>query len=137
MAFVHGKGAYFGAAVAGAVAPTTNLAAYTNKVDWPKTADTAETSVFGLSDKTYLPGLKGSTVSVEGVWDVTLDAFLDPKLGTIISIFYAPAGSGTAGYYADAIVTAYNPPSDIGDAVKWSASFLITGPVTRATVTAA
>jgi hypothetical protein len=136
MSFVHGKGIFVGLAVSGAVAPTTNLSSYCNKVDWPRTADTAETSVFGLSDKTHLPGLKGGNVSIEGVWDTTLDGILEPKLGTIISLFYAPGGSGTTGYYADAIMTAYNPPGSLNDAVKWSASFLITGPVTRATVTA-
>lgn len=137
MAFVHGKGVYVGLAVAGAVAPTTNLVAYANKVDWPRTADTAETSVFGVSDKTFLPGLKGANVTVEGVWDLTLDGILDPKLGTIISLFYAPAGSGTAGYWADAIMTGYNPPGSLSDAIKWTANFLVTGAVTRGTVTAA
>jgi hypothetical protein len=136
MAFVHGKSTFVGIAVAAAVAPTTNISAYCNKVDFPRAADTAETSVFGLSDKTYLPGLKGGTIGVEGVWDTALDAIMEPKLGTIISFFYAPGGSGTTGYYCDAIVTAYNPPADLNDAVKWSASLLITGAVTRATVTA-
>jgi hypothetical protein len=136
MAFVHGKGIFFGAAVAGATAPTTNLSTKCNKVDWPRTADTAETSAFGTTSKTHLPGLIGSTCTIEGLWDTTVDAFLDPKLGTIISIFYAPAGSGTAGYYADAILTSYNPPGSLTEAVKFTAAFLITGAVTRATVTA-
>lgn len=136
MAFVHGKSIFFGIAISGAVAPTTNLSAYSNKVDWPRTAETAETTTFGKADKTFLPGLKSSNVSLEGLWDAALDAILDSKVGTIISIFYAPAGSGTAGYYADAILTAYNPPGTIGDAVKFSASFIISGAITRATVTA-
>jgi len=136
MAFVHGKGIFAGLAVAGAVAPTTNLSAYCNKVDWPRSADTAETSVFGLSDKTFIAGMKGGSITIEGVWDTTLDGILEPKLGTIFALFYAPGGSGTTGYYCDALMNAYNPPGGIGDAVKWTAGFIITGPVTRATVTA-
>jgi hypothetical protein len=137
MSFVHGKGIYVGLAVAAAVAPTTNLSEYCNKVDWPRTADTAETTVFGVDDKTFLPGHKGGSVTIEGIWDTALDAIMEPKLATIIALFYAPGGSGTTGYYADAVMTAYNPPGSLTEAVKWSASFVITGAVTRAVVTAA
>jgi hypothetical protein len=137
MAFVHGKGIYVGIAVSGATAPTSNISQYCNKCDMPRTVDTADTSTFGSSDKTALPGMKSGTFSIEGLWDTTIDGILEPKLGTVIAVFYAPGGSGTIGYYADAIMTAYNPPGSLTEAVKWSANFMITGAVTRATVTAA
>jgi hypothetical protein len=137
MSFVHGKGIYVGYAVSGASAPTANLTSYCNKVDFPRAVDTAETTVFGLSDKTFLPGLKGGTFSIEGLYDATGDGILNGLLGTTFAFFYAPGGSGTTGYYCDVIMTAYNPPGDLNDAVKWSASLLITGAVARASITAA
>ena len=137
MAFVHGKTSAFGIGVVGATASSVTLTSYENKVDWPRVAETADTTTFGKNDRTHIPGLKSGSVAVEGLWDAALDAIYDPKVGTIISIFYAPAGSGTAGYYADAILTEYNPPSEVGAAVKFTAKFLVTGPVTRATLTIA
>ena len=137
MSASHGKDIYVGTAVADADAPTTNLSSYCNKFDLPRLAETAETTVFGLSDKTYIPGLKGASFSMEGIWDTTIDGILDGLLGTEFAIFYAPGGSGTTGYYANAILTGYSPPGDLNDAVKWTASGIITGGVTRATVTAA
>ena len=136
MAFVHGKISYVGIGASGATGPATNLSEYQHKVDWPKVAETADTTTFGKNDRTHIPGLKSGTISLDGLWDVAADAIWDPLVGTIISFFYAPAGSGTAGYYADAIVTEYNPPSEVGAAVKFSAKLLVTGAVTRATVTA-
>ena len=135
MAFVHGKSSAFGIGVAGATAPTSTLSQFEHKIDWPRVSETADTTTFGKTDRTHIPGLKSSSASAEGLWDASADAIWDPKVGTIISIFYAPAGSGTAGYYADAIVTEYNPPSEVGAAVKFSVKFLITGAVTRATIT--
>lgn len=126
MAFVHGKSIYCSIA-------THDVSPYTNKVDFPRAADTAETSCFGTTDKTYIPGLKGGTFAIEGLWDITLDGWLDPLLGTEVTIVYKPqgVGSGNVTYTFQAVMTAYNPPGSIGDAVKYSASFIITGAATR------
>lgn len=126
MAFVHGKNVYVSVAA-------NNVTPYTNKADFPRSADTAETSTFGTSDKTYIPGLKGATFSIEGLWDVTLDGWMDGILGTEVQIIYCPQGNsaGNVRYTFQAILTSYNPPGSISEAVKYSASFIITGAVAR------
>jgi len=126
MAFVHGKQIYVSVA-------THNVSPYTNKVDFPRSADTAETSTFGTNDKTYIPGLKGATFSIEGLWDATLDGWMDAALGTEVAVVYIPQGNttGNVRYTFQAILTSYNPPGSIGDAVKYSASFIINGAVAR------
>lgn len=126
MAFVHGKNIYVNIA-------TNDISAYTNKADFPKAADTAETSTFGSDDKTFIPGLKGAGFSVEGLWDIALDTILDPLLGTEVTIIYMPQGlgAGNVEYTFQAIMNAYNPPGSISGAVTYSAGFIITGAVAR------
>jgi len=126
MAFVHGKSIYVSVA-------THDISAYTNKADFPRNADTAETSCFGTTDKTHIPGLKGATFSIEGLWDATLDGYLDAVFGTEVAVVYRPAGTGGGliQYAFQAIMTSYNPPGSIGDAVKYSAAFTITGAPVR------
>lgn len=128
MAFVHGKSIYVSVAA-------HDISAYTNKADFPRAADTAETSCFGTTDKTYIPGLKGATFSIEGLWDATLDGYMDTAFGTEVAVVYRPAGTGAGliQYAFQAILTAYNPPGSIGDAVKYSAQFQITGAPVRTT----
>ena len=126
IAFVHGKTIY--------VFVGSDISAYCNKADFPKSADTAETSTFGHNDKTYLPGLRGATFSIEGIWDPAVDAILDPLLGTIVTgIVYKPQGTGAGNvvYTFDACMTSYAPPGSITEAVKFTAAFTITGVVVR------
>jgi hypothetical protein len=134
MAFSHGKLIYV--TLKDGLDAVIDISAYTNKVDFPRSVDTAETTTFGLSDKTYLPGLKGATLSMEGIWDAEIDRIIDSILGIETDFQYAPQGN-TAGkimYDGAVICTSYNPPGSISDAVKWSASFIITGAVGRATI---
>jgi len=128
MAFVHGKSTYVSVA-------TNDISSYLTKADFSRNVDTAETSSFGSSDKTFIPGLKGAEFSLDGSWDATLDGYMDTAFGTEVAVVYRPAGTGAGliNYAFQAILTSYSPPSDIGDVVKFSASFTITGAVTRTT----
>ena len=134
MSFSHGKNAYLSLD-----APTspTNVSAYCNSIDFPTTIDTAETSTFGSSSKTYVVGHIDHTMAVEGFVDPTGDGYFNSMIGTAapLSFIYGPAGSdgGMTKYSGECWCTAYNPSSPIGDAVKFTASFQITGTVTRGT----
>ncbi len=134
MAFVHGKTAHFEIADSGDV--SRDISAYCNSVDFPRGADAAETSTFGNTNKTYLAGLKDGTITIEGVWDPTVDGYLDGIVGVDSQAFiYGPAGStvGYVKYTGNCICTAYNPPADLSRANTFSASFQITGSVGRST----
>lgn len=132
MAFVHGKDSVITVA-------TKELTSYVTDVAFNTSADVAETSVMGLDSKTYLPGLKDGTISITGRFDSTAtsgpDDVLTAALGTSVAIEYGPEGSANGKIKAscNAICTAYNRTSPVGDIVAFSAEFQITGDVTEGT----
>ena len=56
-------------------------------------------------------------------------------VGLIGSFEYGPQGltGGLVKYYGEALCTNYSPPSDLGAAGKWTATFQVTGAVSRTT----
>ena len=74
MAFVHGKDVVV-------FVNASNYSTYFNNADSTQTADIAETTTFGNSAKTYIPGDKDGTISLGGLFDATADAVLQPLLG--------------------------------------------------------
>ena len=129
MAFVHGKGTAF--SVDG-----NDISSYTDSVSLDKSIDTAETTAFGDDDRTYIAGLRGQTFSASGHWDSTFDGYaagMDD--GAVVAWEYGPEG-GTTGdvkYSGNALIASYNQSSGVGDKASWSASFQVTGSVTRGT----
>lgn len=108
-------------------------------VGFPQTVETAETTSFGSSAKTYIVGLSDATVSLSGNFDATVDAHLAGILGqsATVSFEYFPEGEGAAGtgalkYSGEAILTSYEKSGAVGDVVTFSAELQVTGPVTRA-----
>lgn len=105
-----------------------NITGYLNKIDAPYTADTAETTVFGIDAKTYIPGMKDATLSAEGLYDGDTDA-VDQLLSNILAgtnygnnLIWFPAGNivGSIGYGLNMIQTAYAVMGTKDDAVKIS-----------------
>ena len=81
MAFVHGKSSVF--KLDNASGSLTDISAYVNNVDFPETADVAETSVLGASIK--------KTISLgTGTWDI-----LEFK-GKAISVCKMLSGGGSS-----------------------------------------
>ena len=134
MAFVHGKSAYFSIADSGDVA--RDISAYLNSVDFPRAADVVEVSCFGSTPKAYLAGLTDATITIEGRWDPTVDGYLDGIVGLDSQAWiYGPAGStgGYVKYSGNCICTAYSPPANLTEAVRFTASFQVTGTISRGT----
>ena len=135
MAFVHGKSSVF--KLDNASGSLTDISSYVNNVDFPETADVAETSVLGASAKSYIVGLKDSTISLSGLFDATLDAIAGAVVGQSapLSFEYSPEGtaSGKVKYTGEAIMTNYSLSSPVGDVVAWSADLQVSGAVTRGT----
>lgn len=137
MAFVHGKGAYF--ALDNSGGSLTDISAYLNDVSFPQSVETAETTAFGASSKTYIVGLKDSTVSLSGMFDSTLDDHIQGVLGQSATLTFE---FGTAGntasstnpiYSGECIVTSYDVSPPVGDVVPVSIELQVTGDVSRAT----
>ena len=130
MAFVHGKSAYF-------KVNSTDLSGYCEEVSLPRSIETAETTTFGKSAKTYITGLTDATISASGKWDSTADGVIAPLLGSssLVTWEVGPAGSGTGAvkYSGSAIITSYEVSAPVGDAITFSLELQVTDTITRGT----
>lgn len=133
--FTHGKATVFKVDNSGGT--LTDISNVLTDVSFPQTVETAETSSFGSSAKTYVVGLSDATVSVSGNFDATVDAHLSGILGQAASVSfeYGPEGlaTGDAKYTGECILTSYEKSGAVGDVVTFSAEFQVTGAVTRGT----
>ena len=133
--FRHGKSTTFKVDNSGGT--LTDISNTLTDVTFPQTVETAETTAFGDSSKTYIVGLKDSTISISGTFDATVDAHLAGVLGQAASLSfeYGPEGSTSTyvKYSGEAYLTSYEKSGSVGDAVKYTAEFLVTGAVTRGT----
>jgi hypothetical protein len=131
--FRHGKSTVFKVDNAGGT--LTNISDTLTDVSFPQTIETAETTSFGASAKTYIVGLSDASLSISGNFDATVDAHLAAIAGqaATVSFEYGPEGStaGQVKYTGEAILTSYEKSGAVGDVVTYSAEFQITGAVTR------
>lgn len=133
--FRHGKSTAF--KVDNSSGTLTDISNTLTDVTFPQTIETAETTAFGASAKTYIVGLTDSTISVSGTWDATVDAHLAGILGQTASVSFEYGPEGTTSTYikysGECYLTSYEKSGSVGDAVKYSAEFQVTGAVTRGT----
>lgn len=120
MAFIHGKGTQV---LHGAF----SLTEFLNDGSVSSDVETAETTSFGNSAKTYLTGLKDGTISASGMFDGAANAVDEVLQASIGSDLLAPvtlAVSGTTLGNRVAILqaktTSYEVSSPVGDVVSVS-----------------
>lgn len=138
MAFTMGKDSVF--KIANAAGTTTDISAYVDSVDLPRSVDTAETSTFGSTAKTYIPGLADAKLTLKGKFDGSASAG-DSVLAGIYGVSaskafeFHPQGTtaGTVKYTGSVILTDYSVSSQVGSVVEFTASFQVTGAITRGT----
>jgi predicted secreted protein len=131
--FAHGKSTDFALDDTGGT--SRSLANTLTDVSFPQSIDTAETTAFGSTNKSYIVGLKDTTISVSGLWDATIDGYLSGTEPASRSFIYGPAGStgGNVKYTGEAIMTNYSVSNPVGDVVTFSVDLQVTGAVTRGT----
>ena len=131
--FAHGKSTDF--AIDDTGGSSRNISDTLTDVSFPQTIDTAETTAFGSSNKSYIVGLKDTTISVSGIWDATVDGYISGTEPASRSFIYGPAGStsGNVKYTGEAIMTNYSVSNPVGDVVTFSMALQVTGAVTRTT----
>jgi len=132
MAFIHGKNTavYYNG---------SNLSSYFNEASISQDIETAETTAFGNSAKTYITGLKDGTMSMSGMFDGAedaVDAVLTSTLGATASdvATVVPAGvssSGVATFSAEVRETSYELSSPVSDVVAANLEVQATGGVDR------
>ena len=130
MAFVHGKSAYF-------KINSTDLSSYCDEVSLPRSIETAETTTFGKSAKTYITRLTDATISASGSWDATADGVIAPLVGSssLVTWEVGPAGStaGNVKYTGSAIITSYEVSAPVGDKVTFTLELQSSDSITRTT----
>jgi|DEB0MinimDraft_3_1074331.scaffolds.fasta_scaffold00311_11 hypothetical protein len=102
-----------------------DLSSYFSSATSSGTADTAEVTTFGASAKSYIPGQKDATVSVEGYYSGVAEGVDDYLQGVIAgegvwSIVIADA-LAARGYGAKVVDTSYEIGAEVGGAVSVSA----------------
>lgn len=128
MAFVHGKGSYFKVG-------STDLSAYLNSISVSRTAETAETSAFGSTNKSYVAGLKDASITLAGMFDSSVYSTIMGWLGTSQTFEFGPAGSGSGAVKVSgsALVTSVEMASAVGAVVTLNLNLQVTGSVTDGT----
>ena len=132
--FVHGKSTNF--TLDDTSGTVRNFSDTLTSVDFPDSVETAETTAFGASAKSYIVGLTDATFSLSGIWDATVDGYISGGAEPASRSFvYGPAGStaGNVKYTGEAIVTSYSISNPVGDVVTYSLDLQVTGAVTRTT----
>lgn len=127
MAFVHGKNT-------AVLFKQCDLTGYFNSYDLGQTADTAETTTFGNSAKTYITGQRDGTISLGGLFDGSADA-VDEELAATLAATTTPVITigingttlGNAAKLALAHTTSYQVTGSVGDAVQVSGEWQCTG----------
>lgn len=116
----------------------SDLSPYFNEATSARTVETAESTTFGASAKTYVVGLQDGTMSMSGVFDGAADAVDDVLTDTIGAdggdvVTVGPDGTaaGRAAFSAAVKQTSYEVTSPVGDIVSTSVEVQGDGGVDR------
>lgn len=107
-----------------------DLSGYFNSVDMAQTIDTAETTTFSASSKSYITGLEDGTISFAGLYsqdadgsDEELSAVLGSATTPIITVALASGTIGNRCIVAKAHETNYAISNPVGDVSSVTADF--------------
>lgn len=125
MAFLHGRGSavYFGG---------IDLSPYLNSASLSASCETADTSTFGSTWTSAIPGIQSATLSTGGFYDpglTTLDTNLAADQGVLT---FVPGNATAVGDMARMLLvtaTSYERSSSVGDAVTFSWEAMSQAPV--------
>lgn len=127
MAFLHGKST-------AVLFNQHDLSHYFNDASVSRSIETAETTSFGASAKSYIVGLQDGTLSLSGMFDGSanaVDAVISGRLGVesgaVVTIFYGGATAGNRVAIAAVEGTSYDISAPVADVVAASAELQADG----------
>lgn len=131
----HGKGsALYLDSTAGTL---VNLSSGLDEMTLSRELDTAEITSFGDNDRSYIPGLRGATLSFSGMFSSTHAEILDGAFGrnstASLSWEFNPDGSTAATRHllkGEGFVTSLEYGAPVDDKVTMSGELQVTGAVT-------
>jgi len=133
---IHGKNTVFSIDDVGG--SLREISQYCDDVDFPGVnADVTECSGFGQKSKSYVAGQLTGTITINGKWNATADLYLNGIVGEEGSFEYGPEGKTALDikYSGECICTGYNTKSPLDGTATFTATFQITGDVTRGAYT--
>jgi len=105
----------------------TDMSPFLNEATQTQEIETAETTTFADTDKTYITGLGDGTISTSGLFDGTANASNDVLSGAIgqedntFTVLPEGATAGARSIIANGQLTSYEVSSPVGDVVAISA----------------
>ena len=103
-------------------------------ISMPRQLDSPETTAFGNLAKTFVIGLPGATFSITGMFDLTVDGYLNGILGfdTARNFVYGPEGTTVTRrkFTGACFLTDYSLSGSVADVVGFTASFQISDVIT-------
>lgn len=130
--FRHGKNTNF--QISDSVPTVRDISNVLKDVSFPRQVDTAETTAFTSTIKTYVIGIPGATFSCSGMFDLTVDGYLNSILGqeTATPFVYGPEGSTVTRrkFTGNAYITNYTISGTVSDMVGFQLDMQITGAIT-------
>jgi len=105
----------------------TDMSPFLNEATQTQEIETAETTTFADSDKTYITGLADGTISTSGLFDSTAgasDAVLSGLIGqedNTFTVLPEGANAGSRSIIANGQLTSYEVSSPVGDVVAIAA----------------
>lgn len=130
MPFIHGRGATV--SLGG-----TDLSAFSNSINFNRSADSHDTTCFGKLFHVFAGGLGNGEATLSGIYDdagTGPRAIIEPLIGTTVVLVYRPEGAGTGkpGDTVNVVVTAYEETVPVADMISWSATLQMSDSVVTA-----
>lgn len=112
----------------------TDISGYCNQSDFERLVDTLDSTVFGNSDKAFIPGLKDSKFSAGYDYDATIDGILAPLYAVAgKSLVVQPLGAGTGNiqYQVGGFLQDYGASGSVSGKLTGKLTWKCSGVVTR------
>jgi hypothetical protein len=112
-----------------------DVSCYLKEGGMDQSIDTAEVTTLCSTGKEYIPGLKDGTISLDGMFDPTMDAAVASAMATgLVAFVYQPQGAttGLPKYSGNCFYNKYTLKTGTGDAGTFTAAAQITAGWTRA-----
>lgn len=131
----HGKGSQL--SIDSTAGSLVTLSSGLTEMSLSRELDTAEITTFQDNDRSYIPGLRGATISGSGLFSSThaevLDGVFHRNSTTTISWEFSPDGSTASGRHllkGEMFLTSLEVSASVDDKVDLSFEGIVTGAVT-------
>lgn len=138
----HGRNTYFSVEDSGATV-LRNISLYVNASSMGRGNDVHDNTTYGQTGHTWTNGLTNATLQISGFWDKSASTgaatVLDSLVGVgLVGFEYGPEGntSGFVKYSGECVLVSLEYSAPVGDLVAFTASFNVSGAVTKGTFSA-